>query len=187
MKKDEIHIFIGDNSAIYPEDAEFMYDTISILPDDGNLLEIGTGYGHSTVFFSQLKPEWTIYTIDGYGEYGSIPQFFSHGQFDIKGLLDTKRYLDSRGLKNIVPIIGNSQDIKWSYPVDTLFIDADHTYEGVKNDFEHFSPFAEIVFLHDYDFPNMAGNGINIFVDELRKSGIWNIETKCHTAKITRK
>jgi hypothetical protein len=187
MEKKEINIFINDQSAIFPEDAEFMYETISKLPDKGNLLEIGTGYGHSAVFFSQLKPEWTIYTVDGFGEYGTIPQYFSHGQFDVRGFLQTKGYIESRGLKNVVQIVGNSQDIEWSYPVNVLFIDADHTLDGVRHDFDHFIEFAEVVFLHDYDFQGMAGNGVMEFLDELKEQGIWKIETKCHTAKITRK
>lgn len=185
MTRDEVHILIDDRCAIYQEDAEFMFDTISKLPDKGNLLEIGTGYGHSTVFFSQLKPEWTIWTIDGYGEYGSIKQFFTFKEFDVQGMLQTKRYLESRGLKNIVQIVGNSNDIEWSYPVDVLFIDADHTFEGLKNDFEHYSPFAKVIFLHDYDFKGMAGNGVTEFLDSIKDD--WNIEGVCHTAKVVRK
>jgi len=52
MKRKDISKYIDSNSAIFPEDADFMYDTISKLPSTGSLLEIGTGYGHSTVFLA---------------------------------------------------------------------------------------------------------------------------------------
>lgn len=181
MKKDDIKLYIKDNSAIFPGDAEFMYDTISKLPDVGNLLEIGTGYGHSAKFFSHLKPNWTIYTIDGFGEYGTIKQFFSHGVFDSKGYEQTKAYLS--GCENVVQIIGNSKKIKWSYPVDVLFLDGDHTFEGLKADFERFSPFTNLIFFHDYDL-DMEGNNVNEFIDTIK--GSWNITSQKHTAKAVR-
>jgi len=185
MTKDEISIFINDRAAIYPGDAEFMYDTISKLPDVGNLLEIGTGYGHSAVFFSQLKPGWTIYTVDGYGEYGTVPQFFKHKEFSAQGFIDTKSYLNSRGLLNIVQIVGNSNTLEWNYPVDVVFLDGDHTLHGLTDDFEHYSPFAKVIFIHDYDFKGMEGNEVMEFLDTIKDD--WKIEGFCHTAKVTRK
>lgn len=184
MEKKDIGKYITSNSAIFPEDAEFMFDTISKLPNKGNLLEIGTGYGHSAVFFSQLKPNWTVYTIDGYGQYGNYPQYFSFGEFDVQGFLQTKGYIEGKGAGNVVQIIGDSQQIQWSYPVDVLFIDADHTFEGVAGDFAHYSQFAKVIFCHDYDL-DMAGNDINKFIETLGDE--WEVTSHHHTAKIVRK
>jgi predicted O-methyltransferase YrrM len=69
----------------------------------------------------------------------------------------------------------------WSAQIDMLFIDGDHTYEGVKADWERFSrfmnPFGIVVF-HDtlWDLqpdPNYAREdmGVPRFVDELRMAG----------------
>lgn len=185
MQRDEIGKYIGENSAIFPGDAEFLYDELNKLPDIGNLLELGTGYGHSCVYFSQLKPQWTIYTIDGYGEYGNYPQYFNFKHFDASGLNQTKSYIQSRGLKNIVQIIGNTNEVAWSYPVDVLFIDADHTFEGLKQDFEKYSPFAKTIFFHDYDLQGMAGNGVNDFIETIKDK--WTITSQCHTAMGVRK
>jgi len=66
-------------------------------------------------------------------------------------------------------------------PIDVLFIDGDHSYEGVKADWDNFTPhmsrFGVIVF-HDtiWDLkPNSKwyrqDMGVPRFVDELRRSG----------------
>ena len=59
------------------------------------------------------------------------------------------------------PIYADSQALlTWSdvtrahYRYDVVFIDADHSYEGVKRDFELYAPFANmIVALHDINHP----------------------------------
>jgi len=44
------------------------------------MLEIGTGWGESAEFFSQLFPSAMLYTIDGFGLYGDgrIYKSFDH-------------------------------------------------------------------------------------------------------------
>jgi predicted O-methyltransferase YrrM len=70
----------------------------------------------------------------------------------------------------------------WSRPIDMIFIDGDHSYEGVKRDWDlfvpHVRPFGVVVF-HDtlWDirpdpkFPPRADMGVPRFVDELRVQG----------------
>lgn len=70
---------------------------------------------------------------------------------------------------------------EWTLPIDLLFIDGDHTYEGVKRDWTlfapHMRPFGYVVF-HDtaWDLaPDprwaRADMGVPRFVDELRQQG----------------
>ena len=61
---------------------------------------------------------------------------------------------------------------------DLIFIDANHTYEYVKKDFENFKPFLEeggVIGFHDVDCPDWRG--INKFWKELEATGKYSMQT----------
>ena len=69
----------------------------------------------------------------------------------------------------------------WQGPIDLLFIDGDHSYNGVKGDWENFSPFVTkfgVVVFHDTLWDLLPGPrlsredmGVPKFLEELRCSG----------------
>lgn len=73
-------------------------------------------------------------------------------------------------------ILGDSHDKKTlealkallnEMPINLLFIDGDHTYGGVKKDYEMYAPLVEnIIALHDISSPK---HGVWMFWDELNK------------------
>ena len=72
--------------------------------------------------------------------------------------------------KNIIQIIGDSQKVPWELPVDCIYIDGDHRYEGCKKDFEIYSPYLKewgIIFFDDYIQPGNPTNGVKKLVDEI--------------------
>ena len=58
------------------------------------------------------------------------------------------------------------------HQIDLLFIDADHRYEGVKRDYELYSPFVRdggLIFFHDIIRQNDVRSGVHILWAELQK------------------
>lgn len=117
------------------------------------ILEIGTASG-GTLFMSALlaNPEALIISIDlEFGMYGGgypdwkIPIYKSFGQ-------EKQRIELIRGDSHSESIINQLITILNGRKIDYLFIDGDHTYEGVKQDFEVYSQFLSdnsFVAFHD--------------------------------------
>jgi len=129
------------------------------------IVDIGTGWAESAEFFSILKPDWTIYTIDSFGLYGD-GRIYSKINHDEVVIIDKKIH----DLGNVILIFGNSNDIFWELPIDVLFIDGDHRYEGCRSDFLNFSQFivpGGLVVFDDYTQENYPENGVKEVVTEI--------------------
>ncbi len=117
------------------------------------ILEIGTSEGGTLFFFTKFaNPKAKIITIDlpiirSYASYSpaKIPFFKLYRLKKQKIHFLRKDSHQTSTIKNVKKILKNSK-------LDVLFIDGDHTYEGVKQDFENFSPFVRrngIIAFHD--------------------------------------
>ncbi len=100
---------------------------------NGTLLEIGRKFGGSTVIMASALSTGKLYSID------------------VVRHTEAEKNTESLSGK-IVFIDGNSSKCKWEKKIDLLFIDGDHSYEGVKSDVKHFCPWVELggyVVFHD--------------------------------------
>lgn len=153
--------------------------TRSIKP--GVCVEIGSARGKSACFVG------TALKQNGGGKLYAIDPHTRTGWNDTDSV-DTlpvlQRNLRAAGVADVVEIVQKtSQEAasSWKLPIDLLFIDGDHSYDGVKRDWELFSPFVSqfgIVVFHDtiWDLkPDprwaRADMGVPRFVDELRRQG----------------
>lgn len=127
------------------------------------IVDVGSGWGESARFFSELKPEATVFTIDSFGIYGD-GRIYNKLEHDVvKGLLSSYN-------KNVVQVIGNSQKVKLSIDVDIVFIDADHTFDGCLKDFKNYEPDLKedgLVIFDDYTQENNPTNEVKRVVSEI--------------------
>lgn len=110
------------------------------LYKDSVVLEIGRKYGGSTAIIASALEKGCLYSMD----IVDHPEAHSN----------TDAWKDK-----IHFITCDSKHTEWNMEIDLLFIDGDHSYEGVKSDVAKFSPFVR-------------DNGVMIFHDVLGKKKV---------------
>ncbi len=163
-------------------------------------VEIGTARGWSACHIGlalRENVEGRLYAIDPH-------QDTAWNDTDGRGstTLDVlKRNLRRMRLEPYVEIVRKDSAAAaaaWTLPIDLLFIDGDHSYEGVRRDWELFSPhvrpFGVIVFhdttweLHKGDPYYRSDMGVPRFVNELRAAGhpVITIDRDCGISMVQR-
>jgi predicted O-methyltransferase YrrM len=122
-----------------------------------SILEIGCRYGDSLrELASAAAPGAKIRAIDHGMPSGECPNP------TVKELRHAIKWLKVEGF-DAECYIGDSHDedtLAWATkngPYDFIYIDADHSYEGVKADYEQYGPLARMVGLHDIAHAPNAG------------------------------
>ena len=136
-----------------PEELEELAAFLQTRPKPRTVVEIGTARGGTLWFWCQLATEDAlIVSVDlPGGDFGGgytlkdVPRLLGHaeGQQDIQLLAGNSH--SQNMLEAVTKLVGDRG-------VDLLFIDGDHTYEGVKQDWEMYSPLLNddgIVVFHD--------------------------------------
>lgn len=153
----------------------------SLKPDV--CVEIGSARGKSTCYIGMALKEncsGRLFAIDPHSETDwNDPD--SVDSFD-----ELQKNVVALGLLEQVTVIRTTSEEAaqgWDRSIDLLFIDGDHTYKGVKRDWELFMPFVKrfgMVVFHDtmWEFTPYnqlhyarADMGVPRFLDELRREG----------------
>ncbi|MEO0559362.1 MAG: class I SAM-dependent methyltransferase [Bacteroidota bacterium] len=124
-----------------PPQPRFLHDLCARTPGDGEVVEIGTMSGKSTIalaFAQKTRSGRPIHTID----------IVEHP--------DLAANLNRTGVADwVVRHVARSSTVvkSWTAPIELLWIDADHTYRGLLTDLRRWTPHVVpggIVAIHDY-------------------------------------
>ena len=136
-----------------------------------NFLEVGFSAGQNNSLLNKFFNFDNIVGLDNFSSHintGALHANLRHKNLTLAiGDSTSKRIID------LVSKLGK---------YDLIFIDANHTYEYVKKDFENFKPFLEkggVIGFHDVDCPDWRG--INKFWKELEATGNYNMQTFVET------
>jgi predicted O-methyltransferase YrrM len=108
------------------------------------IVNIGAGAGTSGMAFAEARPDADLYTID------------IRPSGPLGGLEGERNSFDLAGLAHPFQILGDSKEVAdtWQLKIDMLFIDGDHTKEGIRGDILGWLPFVKrygIIAFHDYN------------------------------------
>lgn len=134
---------------IDPHELRWLYRVAASVPVGGNIVELGSYRGKSTMALAlgARASGAVVYAIDSHHEY--IQGETDFGPADNLVFVST---LASYQVADIVRVINFRAEefVKaWSAPIDLLFIDASHTYEEIKRDFNCWSPYSHVIMVHD--------------------------------------
>ncbi len=144
-------------------------------------VEIGSARGKSACYIGMALKEngrGKLYAIDPHRP----TDWNDTASIDTIDILGTN--ISALGLSDQVVIMRSTSEEAarhWDRPIDLIFIDGDHSYEGIKRDWELFVPHVKsfgIVVFHDtmwglppYQETIRPDMGVPRFVDELRQQG----------------
>lgn len=131
--------------------------------DAESILEIGSRYGENLRFLAASMKGTRLVAVD-------LPDQEDHDDQDaykslkhICSCLNNGLSGQGNGGYDVTLIIGDSHNVKTHdvvkthAPFDVVFIDGDHSYEGVKQDWEWYGPLGETVIFHDINPENGLG------------------------------
>ena len=144
-------------------------------------VEIGSARGKSACFVGMALREngqARLYAIDPH----TRTDWNDNGTIDTLAIL--KAHLRTARVEQQVQVLQATSEVaaqSWTESIDMIFIDGDHSYDGVRRDFELFRPFMKpdaFVVFHDtaWDISPRpeharAQMGVPRFVEELRRDG----------------
>lgn len=156
-----------------PQNKEELAWMLSHIKGKNSLLEVGSNFGGTLKQMAAvLNKGARIVSVDL--PIDSTPECLH----PLASLKDVCWKLGLMGAK-VDLIVGNSHDaevvdaVRALGPFDFGFIDGDHSYEGVKADWENYGPMCKVVGFHDIGGPVAD---CKRFWDELKASGEYRVE-----------
>jgi hypothetical protein len=172
-----------------PEECLLLYRYASEA-DGRAVVEVGSYRGRSTAALAlgarAAASETPVFAVEPHerftgilgGEYGPNDRIAFFGNLLDAGVVDMVR---------LVNLSSETVTPGWRKPIYFLWVDGDHTYEGVKRDFECWEPHVVtegFVAFHDSTDPNI---GPIKLIRELVATGAWEIVEQLHGTTVLRR
>jgi len=150
------------NGLMSEKECKILYKLALWLDNNKNIVEIGSYKGRSSCCLAAgaLYNNSNVYCIDIWDEYSSItsPTTWGLETFSSPTIFEEfKHNILKYKLNNTIQYIkgdSNTIGLTWNKEIDLLLIDGDHSYTGIKKDYEIWSPFVVkngIILFHDYN------------------------------------
>lgn len=143
----------------------------SCVPIGGVMVEIGSYRGQSGAYIAAGGQDAHLYMVDLWSRenLSIVSESNQYAVADTGHLRALKNNFKVLGITNYTTLQGNSAELieRWSKPIDLLFIDGDHSYEGVKADYENWAPYVKkggFIAFHDY---SASWLGVVKFIEEV--------------------
>ncbi len=161
-----IHWSSGDGM-MPPQQLLEVYRLAATWPVKGDIVELGAWVGLTTSYLAtacRVRGEGKVHAVDTFeGTKEGDTTYQSVAKFGGNTLNAFRGQIARAGVeKSVNTLIGDTNEVARAYsgdPIRMLLIDADHSYEGVRGDFEswlpHVAPGGVVVF-HDYEMPEVA-------------------------------
>lgn len=144
---------------------------------DGAIVEIGSYRGRSTIALatgSARGARIPVYAVDPHESFTGV----LGARFGPDDLTQFTRNIERAGVADlVVPVVDTSANAaaKWNGAIELLWIDGDHRYEAVRQDFELWSEFVVAGGRIALDDSTVAGLGPNTLVGEVVSDGAFRV------------
>ena len=141
---------------LQPIEEKCLYRSARSVRSGGTIVEVGSYYGRSASLMGL-----------GVRDSGRSARICCVDTWQNTAVPDAPADIYDTFLSNVepfrdlvTPLRGRSEEVaaSWSGPIDLLFIDGDHSFEGCRRDIECWVPFVRSggwILFHDTDFPDV--------------------------------
>jgi predicted O-methyltransferase YrrM len=175
-------------------EGQALYYLAYTLPKHSNIVELGSYMGKSSIMLAggledSERKNTKLYCIDLFKIAANDTELNTYASGDIRlKFLKNIRYAGID--KRIEAIVSDTKSASavWTKSIELLFIDADHTYDGVKADYENWEPFLNVGCYIAFHDANGSWESVTKLVNEVMSSGkfehITSVDSLVYARKI---